>query len=97
VVPLSILAVGAVRFAKPPAAKALFVALMVSILLAGFSGLFYLETERIWIFFTPIVALAAGYELARRSETEGRHVIHLALLLVLLISLTQEWFFTHYR
>jgi hypothetical protein len=98
VVPLGILAAaGATRSATPRAAKSLFVALLVSIVIAGFSGLFYLETERIWIFLTPFVALAAGYELARRSESEGRHVIHITLLLVLLISCTQEWFFTHYR
>jgi hypothetical protein len=105
IVPLMVLAAGAVRHppAKAPAdgglnaARALFIALPVTVAVAGFSGLFYVETERIWIFLTPVFALAAGYELTRRSESEGRRVVYLTLLLVLLISCTQEWFFQHYR
>src|SRR5207253_985119 len=87
IVPLSVLTIGASRSAKPQAATALFVALMATVLIAGFSGLFYLETERIWILLTPAFALAAGHEIARRSDAgEGARVIHFALLLVLLIS-----------
>jgi len=40
-----------------------FVALLVSIVIAGFSGLFYLETERIWIFLAPLVVIPAVYAL----------------------------------
>ena len=77
--------------------RALFIALLATVLLAGFSGLFYVETERIWIFLTPVFALAAGTELARRASAEGPRVVHLILLLVLLISCTQEFLFQHYR
>jgi hypothetical protein len=107
IVPLSVLAFATLKSAKPPfgsepqgrrqAAKALTIALWITVVFAGFSGLFYVETERIWIFLTPAFALAAGYELARRGERESAPVIHLTLLLVLLISCTQEWFFMHYR
>ncbi|MEA2735926.1 MAG: hypothetical protein QOE14_2377, partial [Humisphaera sp.] len=77
--------------------RAFFTATLVTVLIAGFSGLFYVETERIWIFLTPAFALAAGFELRRRSTDEGRGVIYLALFLVLAISCTQEFFFQHYR
>ena len=106
VVPLSILAVAAVRHgatrrdrghAQPPVARAMFVAVIATILIAGFSGLFYAETERIWIFLTPAVALAAGYELTRRASIEGRRLVYLVFLLVLLISCSQEFLFMHYR
>jgi hypothetical protein len=103
IVPLSILAVGAVFSAKrqakasAPAARALFIAVALTVLFAGFSGLFYVETERIWIFLTPGFALAAGQEMARRSEIEGRRVIYVTFLLVLMVSCTQEFFFQHYR
>ena len=103
IVPMSILAISAVRRgngAKPQAEgmhRSLFIALLVTVVLAGGSGLFYVETERIWIFLTPFFALAAGVELARRAEDEGSKVIHLILLLVLLISCSQEFLFQHYR
>ncbi|MEA2709453.1 MAG: hypothetical protein QOF78_2054 [Phycisphaerales bacterium] len=103
IVPLSILAAGAVRHAWNEGSaserlrRAFFTATLVTVLIAGFSGLFYVETERIWIFLTPAFALAAGFELRRRSTDEGRGVIYLALFLVLAISCTQEFFFQHYR
>jgi hypothetical protein len=101
IVPLCVLAIRALReksdesSAKPQAA--LFLALIASVLIAGFSGLFYVETERIWIFFTPAFALAAGWALARGAEREGRDLLTTVFLLVLLISCSQEWFFMHYR
>jgi hypothetical protein len=105
IVPLCILAVAAVasfRLAKPRAEgerlkRSFFVATMLTVLIAGFSGLFYVETERIWIFLTPAFALAAGYELRRRAVDEGRRLIYIVLFLVIAISCTQEFFFQHYR
>ena len=102
-VPLCILALAAAlrppqEFAHP-LARSLFIALIATILIAGFSGLFYVETERIWIFLTPFVALAAGFEAARAAERTGtgRRIIDLLILLVLAISCSQELFFMHYR
>jgi hypothetical protein len=105
IVPLSILALGAAAWlvsAKPQAEgervqRSLFVATIATVLIAGFSGLFYVETERIWIFLTPPFALAAGYELTRRAQREGRALIYVVLFLVIAISCTQEFFFQHYR
>ena len=103
IVPMSILAIRTVwvgNGAKAQAAemrRSLFIALVATVLLAGFSGLFYVETERIWIFLTPFFALSAGVELARRDEHEGSKAIALILLLVLLISCSQEFLFQHYR
>lgn len=103
-VPLCVLAIAAfarnARRLRDDAgmARSLFVALVVTIVLAGFSGLFYVETERIWIFLTPALALAAGHELARRSvESDQRRMILWVVLLVLAISCSQEFLFMHYR
>jgi hypothetical protein len=105
IVPLCILAVSAAAFsafAKPQASGARFtrsfvIATVLTVLVAGFSGLFYVETERIWIFLTPAFALAAGYELRRRAADEGRGLIYIVIFLVIAISCTQEFFFQHYR
>jgi hypothetical protein len=104
IIPLSILAGLAMtrglrrdKNSEPRLAMAMFVALGLTVLLAGFSGLFYAETERIWIFLTPAFALAAGYELARRRSAEGAEIVYLVFLLVLAISCSQEFFFQHYR
>jgi hypothetical protein len=75
----------------------LAVAVLATVLIAAFSGLFYIETERIWIFLTPIFALAAGWELSRRARREGADLLTTVFLLVLVISCTQEWLFMHYR
>jgi hypothetical protein len=99
-VPLSILALTATRGAESQAdarARPLILATPLTILIAGFSGLFYLETERIWIFLTPPLALAAGVELSRRARCEGAHVVLAVFLLVLVLSCAQEFFLTHYR
>jgi len=104
VVPLSILAFAAVRHSgawrrdrERPVAAAMFVAVIATVFIAGFSGLFYAETERIWIFLTPAAALAAGHELVRRSRAEGERVVWAVFLLVLLVSCSQEFLFMHYR
>ena len=101
-VPLCVLAISALRRdADEPSdshlVRIVFWSLAVTIVIAGFSGLFYLETERIWIFFTPLLALAAGYEADRRSAREGLGLTFALLLLVLAISCTQEFLFMHYR
>ena len=105
IVPLCILAISAAVyrwFAKAEAdgermTTSFVVATVLTVLIAGFSGLFYVETERIWIFLTPPFALATAYELKRRAENEGRSLIYIVLFLVIAISCTQEFFFQHYR
>ena len=101
--PLAILAISAAWFAwrsrsrEIELSSALFIAAPLTVLIAGFSGLFYVETERIWMFLTPFLALAAGAELSRRSQWEGGAIVHAMFLLVLVISCAQEIFFMHYR
>jgi hypothetical protein len=97
IIPLSVLAIASAKSAKPQAAWALVTALLITVAIAGFSGLFYIETERIWIFLTPAFALAAGWELSRRAQREGADLLTTVLLLTLLISCSQEWLFMHYR
>jgi hypothetical protein len=97
-VPLCILAFAAVASKHANALqRSLFIAAVATVFIAGFSGLFYLETERIWVFMTPALSLAAGYEALRRGETEDRCLVRAILLLILLITCTQEFFLQHYR
>jgi hypothetical protein len=97
IVPLCIVGAWAMWGRRLTAANALYTALGLTVLVAGFSGLFYVETERIWIFLTPFFALAAGDEIARRSQFEGSRITYLVFLLVLIISCSQEFLFQHYR
>jgi len=98
IVPLCIVAISAMWFARREReAHAVFLGVGATVLIAGLSGLFYVETERIWMFLTPAFALAAGWEVARRTETEGRRLVHVMFLLVLLIACSQEFLFQHYR
>lgn len=48
------------------------IALIISILLSGFSGLFYMETERIWLFFVPPILMVAATE-ASALYREGNY------------------------
>jgi hypothetical protein len=77
--------------------RTLFIALAATLFIAAFSGLFYLETERIWIFLTPALALAAGFEAARQADRSGPRFVLAMVLLVLVISCSQEFLFMHYR
>ena len=61
-----------------------------AILLAAFSGSFFLETERIWLFYTPALAVIAGCEVKGRAV---RDVVLLSLILACGAELT----FMHYR
>ncbi|HEX3356229.1 MAG TPA: hypothetical protein VHS31_04530, partial [Tepidisphaeraceae bacterium] len=52
-------------------AGTLGLATWITLLVAGFSGLFWLETERIWVFFTPFLAIAAAYAIARYDRSQN--------------------------
>lgn len=43
---------------------------VLTILVSSFGGLFWLETERIWIFFTPLLAIGAAH--ASRNERQAQ-------------------------
>ena len=70
-------------------------AAILSVIVAGFSGLFFMETERIWLFFTPMLALVAGYGLGSRGHAKPS----LPLFVVasaLIVACGQELIFRHY-
>jgi hypothetical protein len=99
--PLGVLAVAGVASAwrerARPVLRAVAPAAGLTILIAGFSGQFFLETERIWIFMTPALAVAAGAELARRTHVEGERIARGVLVIAIAFSCFQEIVWMHYR
>ena len=98
--PISVLACAALRgrarAAEPRALlRPFFRAAALAVVLAGFSGMSFLETERIWLFFVPPLAVLAGWELCRRSEIEGRWVFAGTILIALVFSCTYKLYFEH--
>ena len=74
--PMSVLAAAALRGVSTgngaPELLRLFTrAVMIGLLLGGFSGRIYLEGERILLVFTPLIAIPAGWELARWHRREN--------------------------
>lgn len=64
-----------------PACAAFVWASLAAVLLAGVSGCFFLETERVWMFFTPALAIAAAVGLGA-ATADGAAVRQHALVLV---------------
>src|SRR6476659_2589959 len=99
--PISVLAIaGAIaawRDRMQPYVRALSAAAVATIFIAGFSGQFFLETERIWIFMAPALAIAAGAELARRARFEGVWLARFVFILAICLSCWQEMIWMHYR
>jgi len=71
-------------------------ATILAVFMSAFSGMCFLETERIWVFFTPAMAIAAAYELNQREQSEGRHVISGVLLAMLTFACCYELTFQHH-
>jgi hypothetical protein len=77
--------------------KAFAWATVATLVMAGFSGSFFLETERIWMFFTPGIAVVAGYGVcvapqASQSPNRPQWVLVASLVLALsfALSMTQQ-------
>jgi hypothetical protein len=70
-------------------------AVLGAILFAGFNGAFHGETERVWLFFTPMLAALAGYEWQRRTEREGAGLVVGVIVLVLVGNCAQELLYRH--
>ncbi|MCZ6453264.1 MAG: hypothetical protein O6909_03385 [Alphaproteobacteria bacterium] len=70
-------------------------AAILSVFVAGFSGLFFMETERIWLFFTPMLALVAGYGLGSREHVNPSTPLFLVAS-ALIVACGQELIFRHY-
>ena len=75
--------------------KSAVLAAPLTMLLAVILGLGHMETERIWLFFTPVLAVAAAFELHRRAGEDGR-LLAVIMLLALLWACAQELFYRHY-
>lgn len=70
---LALLGVGrAATGANAPRGIRVFVAAVaVGILLGASTGRTWLETERVWLFYTPLLAVLGGWELRQRLAREG--------------------------
>jgi hypothetical protein len=68
-------------------------AVVVALLVSGFCGAFFLETERIWIFFTPALVIIAGNEACNyyQKGTWGRSAA--ILISALILAFSYELFF----
>ena len=70
---------------------------LVTLIVAGFSGLFFMETERIWVFFTPFLAISATWGILSRSNPGIRpDIASLLIITNLLTTSVQEICFRHY-
>jgi hypothetical protein len=75
--------------------KPVVVAPALAMLLTVLLGLGHLETERIWLFFTPALAITAACELHRRAG-EDQRLVAMVLFLSLLWAGAQELCYRHY-
>ena len=95
-IPLSYLAIRCAVTIAPKEAECcnlgnlLAIGLLGCLLICGFSGFFFLETERIWLFFTPAFAVAAAFEAERIYLDRGLAPISVILLSSLLLSVVYE-------
>lgn len=78
-----------------PLLKAHAIGLAFGLMATSFSTLFYMETERIWIFFTPILCLVAAAAFHREKNLSSAPVFFI-LVGLYLSSLMQETIFLHY-
>jgi hypothetical protein len=95
---LAVLAIAALRRIEneDPLRRAFTFATLLAVVAAGFSGMSYFETERLWLIFTPALAILAGSQLSHRSEREGYWVAGGALLMALGFGLGSEWKMRHH-
>ena len=98
IVPAALAASGVLCLARAPhAARGFLLGGAVTLIAAACSGLFFMETERIWVFFTPWLALAAAWGLYAGSDGGQRRTLTGVLLLTALLSTgVQEICFRHY-
>lgn len=95
-IPLSYLAIRGAVMAAPKEkgcnnlGNLLAIGLLGCLLVCGFSGFFFLETERIWLIFTPALAVAAAFEAERIYLDRGFSPISVILLSSLLLSVVYE-------
>ena len=91
---VAILGIAAAK--RAPMNRAFVLATLLGILFSGFSGMSFLETERIWVMFTPALAVAAAVELEQREQREGKWTILGVILFALVFSCAWELVFRHH-
>lgn len=69
-------------------AEAFTAAVVITVFLAGFSSLFFLETERIWIFFVPPWMIVSAIALSDRVSENNRGRLVKSLLVFSIIMVT---------
>jgi hypothetical protein len=97
--PLIVLAfAGLTRFRREPSSwVAVFCLSMISgFVLGGLSGRAYLETERIFMLYAPLLAIPAGWELARRAREEGSRALLTTATIGLGLALAYGLFIQHH-
>jgi len=98
VVTAALAAAGWLRLARAPRDLRIFTgASLMTLLVAGFAGLFFMETERIWVFFTPFLALSAAWGIRCRPGAGSRpDTAGLLVMTSFLTTSVQELCFQHY-
>ncbi|MBI2378034.1 MAG: hypothetical protein HYV07_28795 [Deltaproteobacteria bacterium] len=66
------------------------------LILAALSGVYYLETERIWIFFTPFAVIAAASALESIASFEASRAPFFVLAATAIFAALQELYYKHY-
>lgn len=90
------LAIASLRTATRLPVRSAAVATISALLLSGFAGQFWLETERIWVFFTPMFAVLAAGVLTGGGEPSDSMDEPAILTNNTLTACTQELWHLHY-
>lgn len=70
----------------PSKVRTLTHALLITILVFSFSGQFFLEVERIWIFLTPFWLLVGGWFIAQWQKEHQVNLVYALITMMLLIT-----------
>jgi uncharacterized membrane protein len=68
---------------------------LITVFVAAFSGLFFLETARIWLFFTPFFCILAAASLQEYLFRKQYDLIAVTVLTTVLISILEEIYIDH--
>ena len=69
---------------------------VIIMIISAFSNIFFMETERVWLIFTPFIALIAGLGLRKSQEQDRDFLIFVLLLLFAQTWLQQTLFINHW-
>ncbi len=75
--------------------KLFLITLITTVITASFSGAFFMETERLWIVFVPMVIVISSIQLSRIYSLQKYHVVYGIFILALLHAFIVEFFIDH--